>query len=143
MNKLTILFQQVLMISTGTLFMTGINGVVSHFTGKEFTFEWYYPFSIILLGIFCSFPTALLILSDNIIKKKSYALNLALHFLSILVVLHAVGYIFKWYSTAKEVLFLSLYCVVVYAFVWAATLWLLREEDKKINQALKNIQDEE
>lgn len=141
MNRWKILFQQTLMISTGVLFLIGINGLVSYLTGTDFCFEWYYPFSIILLGLLCSPLTWLFIL--NGVFKKHFIWNLILHFLSIWVIVVVIGWIFHWYSTLKQILQLSVQAIVVYIFVWVATLWILRTEDKKINQVLKDIQDKE
>lgn len=141
MNQLKILFQQVLMISTGTLFLIGIQGLVSHLTGTPFHFEWYYPFSIILLGLLCSLPTSLFIFNGAL--KNHFIWNLILHFLSTWVIMALIGWIFHWYSTLRELLALTVEDIVVYTFVWAATLWILRTEDKKINRALQDIQDKE
>lgn len=141
MNQLKILFQQVLMISTGILFIVGINGLVSHLTGADFIFEWYYPFSIILLGLLCSLPTLLFIF--NGVFKKHSIWNLILHFLSEWLITVVIGWIFNWYATIKELLIITVEEIAVYTFVWVATIWILRMEDKKINQALKDIQDKE
>lgn len=141
MNQIKILFQQVLMISTGTLFLIGVQGLVSYLTGADFVFEWYYPFSIILLGILCSLPTTLFIFNGAL--KKHFAWNLILHFLSIWVITALIGWVFNWYSLFGQFLSLTVKYILVYIFVWTATLWILRAEDRKINQALRDIQDEE
>lgn len=129
------------MISTGILFLIGIQGLISYLSGADFIFEWYYPFSIILLGVLCSLPTLLFIF--NGFFKNHSIWNLILHFLSIWVIAVIIGWIFNWYSTMKEVFTLTVMDIVIYIFVWVASLWVLRAEDKKINQALKDIQDKE
>lgn len=142
MGKIKILFQQVCMISTGTLFVIGINGAVSCLTGESFDFPWYYPFSIILLGLLCALPTHFFIL-DKWGRAEGFVRNLILHWLSLWAVTAAVGWIFQWYSTLEELLVITVEYTVVYIFVWTASLWSLREEDRKINQAIMDIQDEE
>lgn len=130
------------MISTGTLFVAGINGVKSYLTGTEFGFAWYYPFSIILLGILCAVPTALFIL-DAEGRKDITRCSLILHFLSEWAVTAMMGWVFRWYASSLQLLEISMDFVAVYIFVWTSTLWLFRQEDKKINRALKDIQDDE
>ena len=33
--------------------------------------------------------------------------------------------------------------VITYGFVWASTIWIFKEDEKKINEAIKDIQDKE
>ena len=33
--------------------------------------------------------------------------------------------------------------VIIYAFTWVATYWLLKSDENKINDALKDVRDEE
>lgn len=142
MDKLKMIFQQTLMISTGILFVAGIEGVVSHLMGKSFALEWYAPFSMILTGFLCSLPTWLLILKEDSVKKR-FIWNLILHCLALWAIVSIMGWIFRWYSRLGEYLFVAIGYFAVYVFVWVATIWLQRSEDNQINEALKNIQDEE
>lgn len=142
MSNLKILFHQICMISTGILFIIGINWTVDHFTGENFEFPWYYPFSILLVAFLSALPTYLLILKEWG-KQKRFLVNLIVHCLSIWAIVAAAGWIFKWYCTWKEFLLLAIEYIVVYIFVWVVSWWSFLAEDKKINQALKDIQDEE
>lgn len=130
------------MITTGTLFITGINGVVSYVRGTEFFFPWYYPLSMILLGFLCALPTSVLILKEWG-KHENFVMNLILHYLSIWAITSVIGWVFHWYSSWIQILWITIDYTIVYVFVWATTLWFWRAEDKKINQALKEIQDDE
>lgn len=142
MSNLKILFQQVCMISTGILFIIGLNGMVEHLTGGTFDFPWYYPFSIILVGFLSALPTFLFILRAWG-KQRRFIVNLILHCLSIWAIVAIVGWVCGWYVTLKEFLLLTIGYLAVYIFVWVVSLWALLKEDKKINQALTDIQDEE
>lgn len=130
------------MISTGILFIEGINGTALHLMGKEFTFEWYEPFSILLLGVLCALPTMLFILGDCG-RRRSFILNLVLHCISIWIITVIVGGIFGWYDTLCKLIIISAEYLAIYIFVWLTSIWFVRIEDRKINQALKDIQDEE
>lgn len=143
MDKLKILFQQTLMISTAILFVIGVEGLVSHLTGRSFEIEWYYPFSIILTGVLCSIPTLLLVMGAEESSKRRFILQVFLHCLAILAIVSIVGWIFNWYSALVQYLVVVIAYFVVYVFVWVATIWLHKDEENKINNALKNIQDEE
>lgn len=142
MIRIKILFQQVLMISTGILFIAGIDGVVSFVKGTDFFFPWYYPFSIILLGFLCALPTFLFILKDWG-KRVHFIVRLILHYLSVWVITSIIGWGFHWYSDWIQFLKTTIEYTMIYVFVWVTTLWFIRTEDKKINQALKEIQDDE
>lgn len=142
MNNLKILFQQVFMISTGILFIIGIHGTIEHFTGGTFRFPWYYPFSFILTGFLSAVPTYLFILKEWG-KQRRFPVNLLLHCLSIWGIVAGIGWVCGWYVTWKEFLLLSIEYIAVYIFVWVVSLWALMVEDKKINQALADIQDKE
>lgn len=142
MAKLKLLLQQVFMISTGTLFIIGINGTALHFMGEKFIFEWYEPFSIILMGILCAIPTTIFILNDNS-KQRSFVLRLILHCISIWIIIAVIGKTFGWYDTLCKLILVSAEYLAIYIFVWLTSIWFVRIEDRKINQALMNIQDEE
>ena len=142
MSKLKILFHQVCMISAGILFIIGINGTVVHLKGKNFELLWYYPFSILLVAFLSALPTYLLILKEWG-KQKRFLLNLILHCLSVWTIVAAAGWVFKWYCTWKQLLILAIEYIVIYIFVWVVSWWSFLAEDKKINRALADIQDEE
>ena len=142
MEKLKILFQQTLMISTGILFFTGINGLISHLMGADFYFAWYYPLTIIFLGFLCALPTFLFIMSEWS-GQKHFLSNMILHCFSVWAIVSIAGRILKWYSTLKQFLMVTIEYILIYIFVWLASMWLIRAEDKKINRALTDIQDKE
>ena len=40
-------------------------------------------------------------------------------------------------------LIVMIFYFLIYGFVWLATLWMQKMDEEKINQALREIQDEE
>ena len=142
MEKLKILFQQTLMISIGILFFTGINGLISHLAGTDFYYAWYYPLTIIFIGFLCALPTFLFIMSEWSGQRR-FLSNLILHCLSVWVIVSIAGRILKWYFILKQFLMVTMEYILIYIFVWLASMWLIRAEDKIINQALTDIQDKE
>ena len=139
-EKVKIIFEQTLMITTGIFFMVGIGGVITHLQGGSYSLDWYLPLSIILIGFLCSLPTLLLKEADG---GRSGVLRIILHCLSLFVIVSAAGYIFKWYTDYSGYISVVIIFLVVYAFVWSASLWMSKIDEAKINKALEQFHDEE
>ena len=129
MNILKKLFVQSMVISTSILFLNGISAVIQHFRGTDLVLQWYHPLTIVLAGILCAVPTILL--------------RVALHCLALYAVIAGAGYLFGWYTDTESFLSVSVIFFLVYAFVWLSSLWLDKQDEKKINRALDAIRDEE
>ena len=144
MNKIKILFNQTLMISTAILFGVGIQMLIRHFLKNDdmLTWPWYVPLSIVLTGFLCSLPTMVLIY-DTEISRKRMLVRIAIHFVLVGSIVSLCGFLFKWYETLDEYLPILIMYIVIYLFVWAATGWLTKSDEKKINAAIKDIQDRE
>ena len=144
MNKIKILFNQTLMISTAILFGVGIQMLICHFFENDdiLTWPWYVPLSIVLTGFLCSLPTMVLIY-DTEVPGKRMLVRIAIHFVLVGSVVSLCGFLFKWYETLDEYLPILIMYIVIYLFVWAATGWLTKSDEKKINAAIKDIQDRE
>ena len=141
MKKMKMLFEQTMMVSTGILFLLGVEGVICHFQEIEFELNWYLPISILLTGFFCSLPT-LLFSNENLSGKKFWCYG-ALHCLMEFGIVTLAGWIFRWYTTREGYLVVMLFYFLIYGFVWMASIWMQKVDEDKINQALKEIQDEE
>lgn len=141
MNKLKILFQQTTMISAMILLATGLEGVVKHMAGKDFILEWYHPLSFILTGFLGALPTPLVMPRD--LGRKQYLFLIASHCILLFGVVSLMGFLFHWYSNGADYLFVVITYFIIYVLVWAATFWLARRDEAKINQAIQEIQDEE
>lgn len=144
MKKLKLIFNQTLMISTAILFGIGIQSLLLHFTqGTEvLRWQWYIPLSIVLTGFVCSLPTRFFLSIDHLSKGMLY-LRIAIHFVSIGGIVSLCGYLFRWYESLQAYLPILAMYVVIYCFVWIATAWMVKLDEKKINDAIKDLQDEE
>jgi len=141
-NILKKLFVQSMAISTSILFLNGINAVIQHLRGTDLVLQWYHPLTIVLVGILCAVPTILLRDSDTW-DRKTFLLRVSLHCLALYAVIAGAGYLFGWYIDAESFLSVSVIFFLVYAFVWVSSLWLDKQDEKKINRALDAIRDEE
>jgi len=144
MKKLKVMFMQTIMISAAILFGIGCQSLLNYFLYdvEKFSWPWYIPLSIILTGFLCSVPTVLLILDESKGGKLTIV-RILIHFISVGAVVVLCGYLFKWYESIEELIPIIIMIVVIYVFVWLANLWLAKSNEKKINDAIKGIQDEE
>lgn len=144
MTKAKQLFQQTVLISAAILFGIGIQKLTEKVLGGDsvIVWQWYIPFSIVLTGFLCSLPT-LLLLDQERPGRGEFLFRLALQFLSTGGVVSLCGYFFGWYDSWRSYLPIAVMYVLIYGFVWAAMLWLNKKDEKKINEALKEIQDRE
>ena len=144
MSKAKLIYNQTLMISTGILLGMGIRTVVLYFTNGQEMIQWelFIPISIIITGFLCSLPSLILYWADEN-TKVSIHLAEVLHCISVLLVVSLCGYLFKWYTDLREYLFILLLYVLIYGAVWVYTIWMFRADEKKINQAIGEIRDEE
>lgn len=140
-GRLKLLADQTMMVSTGILFLLGLEGLVCHFTGAEFELYWYHPISIVVAGFFCSFPT--LLFGEELVGGKRFWLRVVLHCLMEWGIVSLAGWIFHWYSTGQGYLIVMFFYFLIYVFVWLATIWMQKIDEEKINKALREIQDEE
>lgn len=142
MNKLKLLFQQTILLSTAILFVIGVEGLAAHFIGWDFELDWYYPACIIFTGFLCSLLTVL-IFRDEYTSKRRFIFHVILHCLSEFVVVSVAGFWFHWYDSLSKYWILVIQYFTVYFFAWAATLWVRKVDENRINEVLKKIQDDE
>ena len=139
-EKIKLIFEQTLQITTGIFFMVGIGGVITYIQGGSYSLDWYTPLSIIFIGFLCSLPTLLLEEAEG---GRSGVLRIILHCLSLFIIVSAAGYIFKWYTELSGYISVVIIFFVVYAFVWISSLWMSKIDEAKINKALEKFRDEE
>lgn len=144
MNRIKLIFNQTLMISTAILFGLGIEAMIYavFFDELEIVWDWYIPFTIIFTGFLCSIPSVIF-LEDGVMEKSSFSVKVVLHFFALLGVVSLCGRQFGWYSTLNAYLWILIMYIVIYIFVWIATYWLAKNDENRINKALKDVQDEE
>ncbi len=146
MTKVKIVFNQTLMISTAILFGIGIQWWIEYMSGGSGTVVWYWysPFEIIFTGFMGAVPTVLICdWKGRGLGKMRLGIRLFLHFICLGAMVSFCGYLFKWYGGWKEYLPIAVMYVLIYGFVWAVTRWLTKSDAKKINEVLKEIQDQE
>ncbi|MBR3524476.1 MAG: DUF3021 family protein [Lachnospiraceae bacterium] len=144
MNRIKLIFNQTLMISTGILFGLGVQALLYavFFDDTQIIWPWYTPFAIIFTGFLCSLPSVIF-LEEEGTETLGFKLKLVLHFFAILGVVSLCGRLFGWYSTLRAYLAIVVMYVVIYVFVWVATYWLIRKDENRINKALEDLRDEE
>ena len=142
MNTVRKLFVQSMIISTSILLLNGINMVFQHFAGNDLALQWYHPVSIVLTGILCALPTVLLRDSDQW-DRKTFLRRVPLHCLLLYAIVVGSGKLFGWYNDTESLISVSVIFFIIYIFVWLSSLWLDKQDEKKINRALDNIRDTE
>lgn len=144
MNKMKILFSQTMIISTASLFAVGVEMFIEHFVnGKEnMQWPWYIPLTFVLMGFLCALPT-LLILDMDELSSRAIMIRKLIHFVCVGAILSACGFIFQWFTLVEGYIVLMVMYVLIYFFVWASTGWIAKSDEKKINEAIKGIQDKE
>ncbi len=143
MNKAKIIFNQTMMISTAVLFGMGIETAIMFLVAGQYMIEWqwYIPLSIVLVGFLCALAS--LVLYDETDNESHQRLRVVIHFILVLGIVSLFGYLFDWYSDLTGYLIIAIMYVIIYTFVWISTLWMLKADEKKINDAIDRIRDEE
>ncbi|MCR4740934.1 MAG: DUF3021 domain-containing protein [Lachnospiraceae bacterium] len=144
MNKTKLIFNQTLMISTAILFGMGVRNAILFLTAGQdmVNWQWYVPLSIVVVGFFCSLAS-LLLYDDSALSSAGMRIRLCIHCLLVLGIVSLFGYLFGWYSDLSGYMLIVIMYIIIYAFVWLSTLWMLKADEKKINEAIEDIRDEE
>lgn len=142
MKKIIDIFHQTLIISTGILFLIGIEGFFSFLQGEPIYLSWYQPLAIILTGFLCSLTIRILPF-DRELSKGKWMIYITVHFLINLMIVLLMGYLAKWYSDYSGFFIVLSFYIIIYACVWAGMFWFAKYEERIINQALVQIHDEE
>ena len=144
MQKVKTIFSQTLMISTAILFGIGMLMLIQHFLlgVQTFSFQWSDPLSICLTGFLSSLPTYFLLDLDSL-KKSEVWIRMGLHFVSVLGIVVLCASLFHWFGQIINLRILCLMYILIYLFVWGATVWMAKADEIKINEAIKDLQDSE
>ena len=143
MVKFKLIFNQTLMISSAILFGLGIEELVEFLmTGdKQLTWQWYIPLSIILCAFVCSVPSIIFI--DDYSAGRVFMLKVVIHFICIFAAVSLFAKLFGWYDSFRGYLVIAVMIFIIYGFTWAATCWLAKSDEAKINEALDDMRDED
>lgn len=142
MKKLKILFQQAMTISTGILLGISLEGFFAERQGYEFVLGWEDLLMIVVTGLICAIPS-LIWLTEEEMTRGQFIIRLIGHCLLLYGIVAGIGYVAHWYSEPKEFAFVSVIYFLVYLFVWLVSYWNGWRNQERINQALKDIQDQE
>lgn len=144
MSKCRLLFEHTILISVLILAAIAMEATWAHFQpgASEIALCWYHPISILLAG-FCGALPSLLWVNFEIRKGARFIRRLLLHAALVYIVIIAIGKFFLWYDDLASFLFVTISFLVIYACVWLATVWMTKQDDKRINAMLRKIQDSE
>lgn len=144
MSKIKVLYQHTIMITSGILFVVAIEGLLMYLSGNgnEFSLSWYHPISMFVAGILSSIPSLVLNNYEDFTTQK-FLIRLLIHCLLVYSIVMIMGYFFVWYHNWIGFAYVSMAFFVVYVLVWVSSIWMFKQDDVKINAALKDIQDEE
>ena len=145
MNRCKLIFNQTLMISTAILFGLGIGELIEYirYGDDMMSWPWYNLLSIIFTGFLCALASLLLVDEDSGKKLPNMKLRIVLHFLVLSAVVAGCGYLFRWYESFEQFIPIAVIYVLTYIFVWISTLWICKSDEKKINEAINDIRDED
>lgn len=142
MKKLKILFQQAMTISTGILLGIGLEGFFAERQGYEFALGWEDLLMIVVTGLICAIPS-LIWLTEEEMTRGQFIIRLIGHCLLLYGIVAGIGYVAHWYGDPQEFALVSVIYFLVYLFVWLVSYWNGWRNQKRINRALKDIQDQE
>ena len=120
-----------------------MGGVINHFLGDDtIVFEWYQPISYVLCGFIGAIATLILQNLDRLTIRQ-LVVRVVLHCLVLYAAVSLCGYLFKWYTNLFGYVSVSIAFFLIYGFVWLATGYFTKMDEKEINEALKEIRDED
>ena len=143
MKLVRTIFLQTVMITAGIVFLVGLESAFFHFfTDEEMVLDWYHPISFVICGLLGSLPTVVFHNMEKL-SKKAVAVRCVLHIILLYAVILSFGWLFKWYTKLRGFIVVSVFFFVIYVFIWGATLWFYKKDDREINSAIDEIRDEE
>lgn len=140
MDKIRGLSLQSIIIAVCIFINLSIQMAVGHYVNGTQVYEirWYLPVSILVTAVLCSLPS-LLLSGDRELIVRDYLL----HYGSIGLIVMISGALYGWYGTVFEASMMAITYTIIYGAVWLMMAWLTKREEKAINQALREIQDED
>lgn len=142
MNKIKIVLFQTMIISFFILMVLVIGEIVGFIAGETTDIPWYIPGSIVLISFLASLPS-LIFFIRSAANRKVYRVLILLHYLMLFVIVSGGGWLFGWYTTGGGFINLIIAYTVIYGLVWQCMGLMNKHDEKVINEALKDMQDEE
>lgn len=145
MNKKKVIFSQTMMISTAILFAIGAQSLILHFKegSQAIEWQWYIPMTIVLAGFLCALPTYIIFAICESASSIKIVIGLIVHFLLVGGIVSLCGFLFGWYSSWDGYFPILVMYVLIYLFVWSATVWIGKNDEKKINSVIGMFKDKE
>ncbi|MCQ2520619.1 MAG: DUF3021 domain-containing protein [Lachnospiraceae bacterium] len=142
LERIRVLFVETLVITTGMLFGIGVEGIIFRLIGKSFVLSWYQPMAIFLTA-FVSSIVSVVVFADEPKTRGRAITRMALHFILLFLVISLAGYVFDWFSSVGMYIGMALIYCFVYIFSWVSNMYILKKDAQEINEALKDIRDDE
>lgn len=142
LERIRVLFVETLVITTGMLFGIGVEGIIFRLIGKSFVLSWYQPMAIFLTA-FVSSIVSVVVFADEPKTRGKAITRMVLHFILLFFVISLAGYAFDWFSSVGMYIGMALIYCFVYIFSWVSNMYILKKDAQEINEALKDIRDDE
>ncbi len=102
-----------------------------------------FPLHLLLVGATTALPSFLFHFKTEPTRKQ-FICRMLLHFTCIMIIVLGEGYVLGWYDNIRGMAIIAGTIVLVYLAVWFITVRTENKIEQGINEALKNInQDEE
>ena len=142
MKKIKLIMEQTFLLTFLIMVIMGVEGLISYLSHDPLQFSWYIPFSAILVSFLSCLPT-LMFFSEKPMSKRRFLIIKVVHFFLVYAIVLGAGWMFHWYTNLKYFIVISIAYLINYLLVWHFSLLLQKYEEKLINEALGQIQDED
>ena len=126
-----------------TVCVTTVIGITNLFSADFQGYPKEFPLHMLLVGATSALPSFLFYFKKEPTRKQ-FILRIVLHFCCIEAVVLGEGWLLNWYDAPADMAIVAGCVVLVYLAVWFITARSNNKVEHGINEALKNInQDEE
>ncbi len=137
-EDIKVLINNFLIITVGILLFTSVYNLIIGCMEYSVVF----PFQILFTGFLCSLPTLLFKFKTEPTKKQFFV-RVFVHFVVIAAIVLLEGWWLEWYKSFAEGLIVFFIFLLVYLLAWGYTAFMNISEAKKINEALREFNEEE
>lgn len=125
-----------------TACVTAAIGVSNYFAPGFEGYPKEFPLHMLLVGATSALPSFLFYFKKEP-SRKQFIIRLILHFICIMAVVLGEGLLLGWYENLVEMAVIAGIVVLVYIAVWIITMRSNSAAERGINEALKNINNDE
>lgn len=76
-------------------------------------------------------------------NRREIWIRIGIHFILVGVILGLCGCLFHWYDSLFDFIAIIPVYIIIYVFIWGVMGWVAKVDEKKINEAIKNVRDVE